>query len=211
MGGESWLTGNQLYPRQTATPAICVANQFAQLAPNTTQTASALAPLKTTSSSTARLTENSKPEQSTDLPFRLLAFGKYSDDDTASNMQARDYKDVTDIVVTVYVKATNPHSAQEAPRFEQTDVSATLNCWDERHFNPPKHIVVKQSELAYEVRRLTPVEGERLQGFPDGYTSVTYKGKPNLDSSRYMAIGNSMCAKVMRWIGYQLDFVHYNF
>ena len=51
------------------------------------------------------------------------------------------------------------------------------------------------------VRRMTPVEWERLQGFPDGYTAVTYRGKPAADAPRYRAIGNSMCVPVMRWLG----------
>ena len=42
------------------------------------------------------------------------------------------------------------------------------------------------------VRRLTPVECERLQGLPDGYTDVEYKGKPAPDSKRYKALGNGM-------------------
>jgi DNA (cytosine-5)-methyltransferase 1 len=51
------------------------------------------------------------------------------------------------------------------------------------------------------VRRLTPVECERLQGFPDGYTDVTYRKKPAADGPRYKALGNSMAVPVMRWIG----------
>lgn len=51
------------------------------------------------------------------------------------------------------------------------------------------------------VRRLTPVECERLQGFPDGHTDVPYRGKPAADGPRYKAIGNSMAVPVMRWIG----------
>lgn len=51
------------------------------------------------------------------------------------------------------------------------------------------------------VRRLTPLECERLQGFPDGWTDVPYKGKPASDSARYKALGNSMAVPVMRWIG----------
>lgn len=51
------------------------------------------------------------------------------------------------------------------------------------------------------VRRLTPVECERLQGFPDGHTDVPYRGKPVADGPRYKAIGNSMAVPVMRWIG----------
>ena len=51
------------------------------------------------------------------------------------------------------------------------------------------------------IRRLTPVEWERLQGFPDGYTDITYRNKPAPDGLRYKAIGNSMAVPVMRWIG----------
>jgi DNA (cytosine-5)-methyltransferase 1 len=51
------------------------------------------------------------------------------------------------------------------------------------------------------VRRLTPRECERLQGFPDDYTLVPYRGKPAADAPRYKALGNSMAVPVMRWIG----------
>ena len=53
------------------------------------------------------------------------------------------------------------------------------------------------------IRRLTPLECERLQGFPDNYTQIKWKGKPKdqcPDSHRYKAIGNSMAVPVMRWI-----------
>lgn len=58
------------------------------------------------------------------------------------------------------------------------------------------------------VRKLTPTECERLQGFPDGYTKVPYKGKPAEDcpdTPRYKALGNSMAVPVMRWIFERLD------
>jgi DNA (cytosine-5)-methyltransferase 1 len=51
------------------------------------------------------------------------------------------------------------------------------------------------------VRRLTPRECERLQGFPDDYTQVTYRNKPAADGPRYRALGNSMAVPVVRWIG----------
>jgi len=51
------------------------------------------------------------------------------------------------------------------------------------------------------VRRLTPTECERLQGFPDGYTLVPYRNKEAADGPRYKALGNSMAVPVMRWIG----------
>lgn len=62
-----------------------------------------------------------------------------------------------------------------------------------------------ESEVSgYVVRRLTPLECERLQGMPDNHTKVPYRGKPAEecpDGPRYKAIGNSMAVPVMRWIG----------
>lgn len=55
------------------------------------------------------------------------------------------------------------------------------------------------------VRRLTPTECERLQGFPDNHTLVPYRGKPAADGPRYAAIGNSMAVPVMHWIGSRID------
>jgi len=52
-----------------------------------------------------------------------------------------------------------------------------------------------------QVRRLTPIECERLQGFPDGYTDIRPRGKDTPDGPRYKALGNSMAVPVMRWIG----------
>lgn len=51
------------------------------------------------------------------------------------------------------------------------------------------------------VRRLTPTECERLQGFPDGYTDIRPKGKDTPDGPRYKALGNSMAVPCMAWIG----------
>lgn len=55
------------------------------------------------------------------------------------------------------------------------------------------------------VRRLTPTECERLQGFPDGYTDIEFKGKPAPDGARYKALGNSMAVPCMRWIGERIQ------
>jgi DNA (cytosine-5)-methyltransferase 1 len=57
------------------------------------------------------------------------------------------------------------------------------------------------------VRRLMPVECERLQGFPDGWTLVPTgpKRKPAADGPRYKQLGNSMAVNVMRWIGQRVD------
>lgn len=61
---------------------------------------------------------------------------------------------------------------------------------------------------AMQVRRLTPVECERLQGFPDNFTQIPWRKKPAdqcPDGPRYKALGNSMAVPVMRWIGRQID------
>lgn len=55
------------------------------------------------------------------------------------------------------------------------------------------------------VRRLTPRECERLQGFPDDYTLVPWRGKPVADNARYKALGNAMPVPVMRWIGRRIQ------
>lgn len=57
------------------------------------------------------------------------------------------------------------------------------------------------------VRKLTPRECERLQGFPDDFTLVRWRGKPAPDGPRYKAIGNSMAVNVMRWIGARIALV----
>jgi DNA (cytosine-5)-methyltransferase 1 len=57
------------------------------------------------------------------------------------------------------------------------------------------------------VRRLTPMECERLQGFPDGYTDIKHNGKPTPDGPRYKALGNSMAVPVMQWIGQRIQMV----
>lgn len=60
----------------------------------------------------------------------------------------------------------------------------------------------------YIVRRLTPTECERLQGFPDGWTDIPYRGKEHApDTARYKALGNSMAVPCMRWLGERIQMV----
>ena len=66
---------------------------------------------------------------------------------------------------------------------------------------------------AMAVRRLTPVECERLQGFPDNWSRIPWKGKPEEqcpDGPRYKACGNSMAVPVMRWIGERINLIEQN-
>ncbi len=63
------------------------------------------------------------------------------------------------------------------------------------------------------VRRLLPVECERLMGFPDNHTRIVWKGLPEEkcpDAPRYKACGNSMCVNVMAWVGKRIDCVEKN-
>lgn len=80
------------------------------------------------------------------------------------------------------------------------DVAPTLRSMghDKSHANAGGQVAISRG---IEVRRLTPRECERLQGFPDDYTLVPYRKKPAADGPRYKALGNSMAVPVMRWIG----------
>lgn len=68
-----------------------------------------------------------------------------------------------------------------------------------------RHAGVMQSDMA--VRRLTPRECERLQGFPDDYTLIPVKCKPAADGPRYKAIGNSWAVPKFRWLGERIQMV----
>lgn len=64
--------------------------------------------------------------------------------------------------------------------------------------------------MRHVVRRLLPIECERLMGFPDNHTRIPLRGKPEeqcKDGPRYKACGNSMCVNVMRWIGMRIEYV----
>lgn len=84
----------------------------------------------------------------------------------------------------------------------QSDVAGPLDA----HYykGPGSRLGGEPRPPAMAVRRLTPVECERLQGFPDHYTDIPWKGKPAgqcPDGPRYKALGNSMAVPVIRWIG----------
>ena len=86
-----------------------------------------------------------------------------------------------------------------------TDVAGSVRT------KPPGSIENSSTTIAQHgmaVRRLTPRECERLQGFPDDYTLVEYRGKLAADGPRYRALGNSMAVPVMRWIGQRIAAVH---
>jgi len=65
----------------------------------------------------------------------------------------------------------------------------------------------RQCVATSSVRRLTPLECERLQGFPDEWTLVPHRGKPAADGPRYRALGNSMAVPCMVWLGERIALV----
>jgi DNA (cytosine-5)-methyltransferase 1 len=111
------------------------------------------------------------------------------DDGTASSIKARDYKDATDLVTVAFHPTQDPISS--------TDGSThALGCGSS---TGQASIAVAEKTA---VRRLTPRECERLQGFPDDYTLISDK---TADGPRYKALGNSMAVPVMRWIGERIQ------
>jgi DNA (cytosine-5)-methyltransferase 1 len=79
------------------------------------------------------------------------------------------------------------------------DSSPTLRAMghDGSHANAGGQVAVQQDAA---VRRLTPREAERLQGFPDDYTAIPYRNGTAADGPRYKALGNSMAVPVVRWV-----------
>ncbi len=169
------------------------------------------------------------------VPFvanRMVAFGEYVDDDTASAMKARDYKDATDLVaysiredakantfsateievsnaIQALVPSVQSHHAQTFIT-ESTVVHGTQDpCVSDIAFaqgrnNGGENVLFQHPSSA--VRRLTPIECERLQGFKDGHTNIPWRGKPESpDGLRYKALGNSMAVPCMNWIGKRIS------
>lgn len=103
--------------------------------------------------------------------------------------------------VTLQIRGGKPGGGKGA--LTQRDMSATLSTHNTRTL-----ITGDNEERGLTVRRLTPRECERLQGFPDDYTDIPYRNKEHApDGARYKALGNSMAVPVMRWIGERIHMV----
>lgn len=103
--------------------------------------------------------------------------------------------------VTLQIRGGKPGGGKGA--LIQHDMSATLSTHNTRTL-----ITGDNEERGLTVRRLTPRECERLQGFPDDYTDIPYRNKEHApDGARYKALGNSMAVPVMRWIGERIHMV----
>ena len=232
--------------------------------------------------------------------FRMLAFGHYTDDDTASAIKMRDYKDATDLVVP-FVKSRRAQTNTDDETWVEGDVTPTLNAFDNGGesratvlmpfvFDGTRHddfrmdtetvptlkqrmgtgggqVPMLAEPIAYDeyndsiseiyhsiragtkqstgviqptyafdtqfgsnaavfedtsptlkssqqppsvsppglaVRRLTPLECERLMGWPDDHTRWTADGKEQADTNRYKQCGNGVASPVAKWVGEQL-------
>lgn len=103
--------------------------------------------------------------------------------------------------VTLQIHGGKPGGGKGA--LIQRDMSATLST-----HNTQTPITGDHEKRDLTVRRLTPRECERLQGFPDDYTDIPYRNKEHApDGPRYKALGNSMAVPVMRWIGERIRMV----
>ena len=69
--------------------------------------------------------------------------------------------------------------------------------------HPQQGVLVRGRDTV--VRRITPLEAERLMGLPDGYTAIQYRGKRMADQPRYRMLGNGITINCLRWIGERID------
>ena len=94
--------------------------------------------------------------------------------------------------------------ATHLPEVACTLDAAYADKWglEDQHINGGAKLFV---QAGTRIRRLTPLECERIMGFPDGYTLIDYKGNPSPDLHRYRVLGNSMCVNVMIWIGARIN------
>jgi DNA (cytosine-5)-methyltransferase 1 len=100
---------------------------------------------------------------------------------------------------------THPLGAKDNGLGYPAVLAPTLTATNDPSRSPQSSEITAQvaavTATTLQVRRLTPIECERLQGFPDGYTDIRSRGKDTPDGPRYKALGNSMAVPVMRWIG----------
>lgn len=127
------------------------------------------------------------------LTYQMQGFGDYREGDVASSCKQRDFKDSTDLVCSVDCRNFT----------EGGEVNDTLQAKESGGQSLNLNNTVRQNRV---VRRLTPLECERLQGFPDHWTDLgkwtDSKGKrhKDADSPRYKALGNSIALPPWKWL-----------
>ncbi len=158
--------------------------------------------------------------------MRMRGFGDYYPSPIASTIKARDYKDATDLII-IHGRQdpciSNKAFALDCQPSGNTNVLfINGNIINKSPTSGGNGLGIRENSIAYTLtatdrhavaigkvfRRLTPLECERLQGFPDGHTQIPWRGKlaeECPDGPRYKAIGNSMAVPVMRWIGERIQ------
>lgn len=132
------------------------------------------------------------------LTYQMQGFGDYREGNVASSCKQRDFKDNTDLVCSVDCRNFT----------EGGEINGTLQAKESRGQSLNLNNTVRQNMV---VRRLTPLECERLQGFPDGWTDIgdwvktdkrgrKIKVKGSADSPRYKALGNSIALPPWKWL-----------
>lgn len=127
------------------------------------------------------------------LTYQMQGFGDYREGDSASSCKQRDFKDSTDLVCSVDCRNFT----------EGGEINGTLQAKESGGQSLNLNNTVRQNMV---VRRLTPLECERLQGFPDHWTDLgewtDSKGKrhKDADSPRYKALGNSIALPPWKWL-----------
>ena len=127
------------------------------------------------------------------LTYQMQGFGDYREGDVASSCKQRDFKDSTDLVCSVDCRNFT----------EGGEINGTLQAKESGGQSLNLNNTVRQNMV---VRRLTPLECERLQGFPDHWTDLgewtDSRGKrhKDADSPRYKALGNSIALPPWKWL-----------
>lgn len=120
--------------------------------------------------------------------FSMQGFGDYKESEVVSSCKQRDSKDATDLVISI-----------DDEKNAYIDQFGTLKA--HASGGTQQHVMERMT-----VRRLTPLECERLQGYPDGWTDIgewtDSKGKKHklADAPRYKALGNSIALPFWRWM-----------
>jgi len=135
-----------------------------------------------------------------------------TDQDTASCIAFPAEMSGTQAASTTELSPSLAVTHTTAVAYDTTNITSPENGSNPRPGDPVYTLASGQHPplLTPQVRRLTPTECERLQGFPDNYTKIAWRGKISddcPDGPRYKAMGNSMAVPVMRWIGERINAV----
>jgi DNA (cytosine-5)-methyltransferase 1 len=146
---------------------------------------------------------DTKPGHILPVAFAAPAIGTFSETQVAGTLMKHNGAGSGETQNCAYVAFDTTYATQ-------SDVAGPL---DAHYYKGPGSRQGGEREYVAQtmaVRRLTPVECERLQGFPDDYTRIPWKKKPSdecPDGGRYKALGNSMAVNCMRWIGRRIELV----